>query len=124
MNDPYKPLDLSDVLCYLQTGAAYLDDGVTFAMGKHQNEITARQFSGDDLTLEAVMTIHLPDSRVTRHFPGFFPGADVVVVFIGSFWENRRGVVHSINEDKKLIRVYFDFAEAYADFHAEELRVV
>lgn len=125
MNDPYKPLDLEDVINYLQAGTAYLDDGVLFGKGRHQHEIIAKQFAGDDLTLESVLTINLPGkSRVTRHFPGFLPGDKVVVVFIGSFWENRQGVVHSINEDEKVIRVYFDFAEAYADFHAEDLRVV
>lgn len=122
--NPYEPIDLLDILRYLQSGAAYLDAGVRFEQGKYQNEVIAKQFDGDDLTLESVINISMPDKRhVTRHFPGIKVGDTAIVTFIGSYWENRQGVVHSIYEDTKLIRIYFEFAQAYADFEADELFV-
>lgn len=122
--NPYEPLDVTDILVYLQIGAMREDDGVVFEEGRYPKEIIAKQYDGDDLTLESEIMIHLPEKRsVTRYFPGFCIGDVVTVVFIGSYWENRQGVVHSIDEEKKLIRVYFDFAEAYADFRADELFV-
>lgn len=125
MIDPFKPLDISDILDYLQAGAVYLDDGAHFEQGKHPYEIIAKQYDGDNLTLESVISIHMPDRRhVTRFFPGFLIGDAVTVVFIGSYWENRQGVVYSVDEEKKLIRVYFEFAQAYADFQADELLVL
>lgn len=126
MNDPYKPLDVGDLLVYLQIGATYSDDDVFFEAGKHSSDIIAKQYNeANNQTLESVIHIHMPDIRhVARFFPGFLIGDAVTVVFIGSYWENRQGVVYSVDEEKKLIRVYFEFAQAYADFQADELLVL